>query len=260
VASPSLLATARSAAATWNLSRTGVRWRRTRGRADVTIAITPGLGVPGRALLAADARGIHRAKIQISPTVASLARSPAERRFLRTLALVHEMGHAMGLDHDTRFCATMQPTYLVGSPAHCDLPEENWRFRCRLLEPDDLAGAGRLFGGSGRIRGPEFCDLVAAPPGAAAATVTARPTGGAEISWRTPADGGLEAVRVLRGTTCPTGPDDRRAQEVDVVRALPGATQKLVDPGAPPNACYAVITLAQFNRPGPVATAQLGSA
>ena len=254
------MTTARSAAATWNLSRTGVRWRRTRGEANVTIAITPGLGVPGRALLAADRRGIHAAKIQISPTVADLARSPAERRFLRTLAVVHEMGHAMGLDHDKRFCATMQPTYLVGSPAHCDLPQQTWRFRCRLLEPDDLTGAQRLFGGGMRIRGPEFCDLVPAPAAAAAAHATPRPGGGADITWTTPGSGDLEAVRVLRGATCPAGPGAPGAEDVGVIRAQPGAAQRIVDPHATPGTCYAVVTVGQFNRPGPAATALLGSA
>lgn len=257
VASPSLDATARRAAATWNLSGTGVRWRRARDKADVTIAVTPGLGVPGRALLAADAHHIRRAKIQIAPGAGSLGRSPAERRFVRTLALVHEMGHAMGLDHDTRFCATMEPLYVIGSPAHCDLPEEPWQYRCRLLEPDDLTGARRLFGGHIRVRGPEFCDLVAAPKAADDLSAAARPGGGADISWRTPAADDLEAVRVLRGAVCPSGPDDPRAEEVAMVRPLPGTTQRIADPRGAPGTCYAVTTVGAFERPGATVTTTL---
>ena len=222
-----------------------------------TIAVTPGLGVPGRALLAADNRRIYRAKIQIAPSAGDLARSPAERRFVKTLAIVHEMGHAMGLDHDTRFCATMQPLYVIGSPRHCKLPDETWRFRCRLLEPDDLTGARRLFGGRIRVRGAEFCDLVPAPAAVQDVVATARPGVGAEISWRTPTDDDVEGVRVLRGARCPSGPNDPQAEEVGIVRAFRGTAQKVVDSQSAPGTCYAVMTLGELNRPSAPATATL---
>ena len=221
----------------------------------MTIAVTSGLGVPGRAQLAADGRRIYAAKIQIAPTAGDLARSPAERRFVRTLAVVHEMGHVMGLDHDTRFCATMQPIYRIGSPAHCALPDETWRFRCRLLEPDDLTGARRLFGGRPRVRGPEFCALAAAPDAVQDAVAAPRPGGGTELSWRTPTGDDVVGIRVLRGDTCPTGPADPRAEEVAIVRAQRGTSQRIADAAGTPGACYAVMTLGEFNRPSTLVSA-----
>ena len=228
VASPSLASIARRAAATWNLSGAGVRWKRTSGRANVTIAITPSLDVPGRALLSSDGRRIYAAKIQIAPTAGDLARSPAERRFVRTLAVVHEMGHVMGLDHDTRFCATMQPVYRIGSPRECNLPDETWRFRCRLLEPDDLTGARRLFGGRPRVRGPEFCPLAAEPAPVTDGVAAPRPGGGADISWRTPSGEDVVAIRVLRGSTCrpaPPTPRPRRSRSSARCAEAPSASR-----------------------------------
>jgi hypothetical protein len=165
----------------------------------------------------------------------------------------------MGLDHDTRFCATMEPVYIVGAPAHCRRPPEVWRFRCRLLEPDDLTGARHLFGGHGRglTRGPEFCDLVPAPASAADIAVAPRQGGGAEISWTTPAGAGVEGVRVLRGKVCPEGPEDPRAVEVTAVAAEPGTRQTAVDGRATAGACYAVVTIGAFQRPGAEITAAL---
>jgi matrixin len=74
-------------------------------------------------------------------------------RYTMALVVAHELGHVLGLDHEDRFCATMN-SYLF---EHCPTaPEGMWV--CRLLRADDVRGAVRLYGGTVRaIRGPEFC-------------------------------------------------------------------------------------------------------
>jgi len=74
-----------------------------------------------------------------------------------TLVLAHELGHVLGLDHEDRFCATMNSYLLDGHPEYCSAaPAGKWI--CRLLRTDDVRGAVSLYGGTVRpIRGPEFC-------------------------------------------------------------------------------------------------------
>ena len=71
--------------------------------------------------------------------------------------MAHELGHVLGLDHEDRFCATMNSYLLDGHPEYCPAaPAGKWI--CRLLRTDDVRGAVRLYGGTVRpIRGPEFC-------------------------------------------------------------------------------------------------------
>jgi hypothetical protein len=78
-------------------------------------------------------------------------------RYTMALVVAHEFGHVLGLDHEDRFCATMN-SYLDGNhPKACPAaPDGMWV--CRLLRADDVRGAVKLYGGTVRaIRGPEFC-------------------------------------------------------------------------------------------------------
>ena len=78
-------------------------------------------------------------------------------RYSMALVLTHELGHVLGLDHEDRFCATMNSYLVNGHPEHCPAaPAGSWI--CRLLRTDDIRGAVSFYGGSVRpIRGPEFC-------------------------------------------------------------------------------------------------------
>src|SRR5437764_3758083 len=52
--------------------------------------------------------------------------------------IAHELGHILGLGHETRRCATMEP--LVWT--HCNQQAKgDWQYRCRIVQPDDVAGA-----------------------------------------------------------------------------------------------------------------------
>jgi hypothetical protein len=80
-------------------------------------------------------------------------------------ALAHELGHVLGLVHESRGCAAMNPTFSDRGPGLCT-PVERWEWRCRLLEYDDVAGAIALYGGTVRTPRAPACPLyraIAAP-------------------------------------------------------------------------------------------------
>lgn len=86
--------------------------------------------------------------------------NPARGLFPKVLTIVaaHELGHVLGLNHSTK-CATMDPSV----DQSCKQPRHLWQFICRVLQPDDIAGAVARYGGHARAPGPEFCDYFPAP-------------------------------------------------------------------------------------------------
>ncbi len=80
-------------------------------------------------------------------------------------ALAHEFGHVLGLQHESRACAAMNPTFSQFGPGECE-PVKRWEWRCRLLEHDDVAGAVAVYGGTTRAGGAAACLLYGAiaPP------------------------------------------------------------------------------------------------
>lgn len=61
-------------------------------------------------------------------------------------AVAHELGHVLGLTHEARGCALMNPTGSWRGASLC-APAEQWTWRCGLLEEDDVRGAVALYGG-----------------------------------------------------------------------------------------------------------------
>ena len=78
-------------------------------------------------------------------------------RYEMALIVAHELGHVLGLDHETRTCATMNPTVGNDHTTSCPAPPAGM-WTCRLLQPDDARGAVSLYGGIVRPwRGSTFC-------------------------------------------------------------------------------------------------------
>lgn len=78
-------------------------------------------------------------------------------RYEMALIVAHELGHVLGLDHEFRQCATMNPSVGDDHTTLCPAPPAG-EWTCRLLQPDDVRGAVALYGGSVRAwRGSPFC-------------------------------------------------------------------------------------------------------
>ena len=83
-------------------------------------------------------------------------------RFWAAHVMAHELGHVLGLLHEDRYCALMNSKGSLRGGAAC-APEPVWDWRCRLLEPDDEAGAVAIYGGTPRAASAqEVCPLYAA--------------------------------------------------------------------------------------------------
>ena len=85
--------------------------------------------------------------------------SPYCNSYMAALAIAHELGHVLGLGHETRGCALMNSKTTLHGPLLCPKAEP-WQWWCRLLTPDDVAGAIALYGGAARPESdPRDCDL-----------------------------------------------------------------------------------------------------
>jgi hypothetical protein len=92
--------------------------------------------------------------------------SPYCNSYQAAESLAHEFGHVLGLGHETRGCAAMNPVGTLQGPDLC--PKAwRWQWRCRLLTADDVAGAIAIYGGAAAPQtGPRDCNLypaIAAP-------------------------------------------------------------------------------------------------
>ena len=100
-------------------------------------------------------------------------RSPYCNSYMAARSLAHEFGHVLGLGHETRGCALMNPSGALQGPLLCP-KAKLWQWRCRLLTPDDVAGAIALYGGTAKPQtGPTDCDLYAGIATPTGLTVTA---------------------------------------------------------------------------------------
>jgi hypothetical protein len=187
-------------------------------------------------------------------------RSPYCNSYAAAQLLAHEFGHVLGLGHETRGCAAMNPVNTLQGPAYCP-KAERWQWRCRLLTPDDVAGAVALYGGSVRAqRGPGNCNLyssIAAPTKLSVAATSVshqfkvsfrRPSASPAMpsflsSFRTAREAFVAAVS---SAGCPTNPSSEQRTAWD---ARPGTMEDTVRSFPAGKSCVSVWAVDSFGRP-----------
>lgn len=239
----------KAAAAAWNASGVRVRFKATssRRRADVRIVTGPRRSGPsGDAHLGYYSRSRVRLNAFDPGT-----RDPTWLAYAMQVVVAHELGHVLGLRHVTRPCSVMN----YGRDEKCPKPPAAWQLRCRLLEPDDVRGAIRRYGGRARPYAQEFCDYAAAPTPPEGLVMTYDPAAQVfNLSWTNAANPYLFAVQwVVQYGSCATAPTGAGAQ------TAPGPATG-VNPGAGARGSYCVSMWTQdrFNRLAGPATAWVG--
>jgi hypothetical protein len=137
-----------TAAYAWNASGANIRFvKASRSNAKVLLGIR-WYRVAGDAHVHLSGGAIVRAEVGIQT---------GHDRYEMALIVAHELGHVLGLDHETATCATMNPAVGNDHTTRCPAPPAGM-WTCRLLQPDDVRGAVSLYGGSVRSwRGSSFC-------------------------------------------------------------------------------------------------------
>lgn len=178
--------------------------------------------------------------------------------------MTHELGHVLGLQHEDRACAAMNAVGNLHGGKEC-APGPVWDWRCRLLEPDDIAGAVAAYGGTARRATlPELCPLYRAinRPAALAARYD-QASGVIVLTFKRPAEPAVPAFLIPspwrgRPTYTVAGPL-RSCSSADTATATrwawhakPGGTETFTTPATPGTWCYAVWALDTLGRPSPL--------
>jgi hypothetical protein len=239
----------------WNSSGARVRFvAARRARAELLIEHFP--KVPCTTNAQASVGYQERARIYVFQLDQS---SPYCNSLMAVQTVAHELGHVLGLGHETRGCARMNPDGGLQGPSLCP-QAKRWQWRCRLLTPDDVAGAVALYGGVVRPqRGPLDCDdyVGIRAPTRVAVAWTGTPHE-VRVSFRRPPSVAVPAFLSVQGNTqesfvaaatanrCDT---DARAHPREVWRTAPGGMQTMVMALAQGTHCLTVWAVDSFGRP-----------
>ena len=248
-----------TAVRSWNSSGANIRFVATsRSGADVVLThfTTSACSSPGRLGEATVGYGRHSV-VYLNPRIDS---STTCNSLTTAVAVAHELGHVLGLEHETRRCAVMNPHATVFGPEHCSHHGLTWR--CHLLTADDVAGAIRLYGGSMTpFSGPEECPMyepISPPTGlratsrpdqaalALAFTRPAEPVVPAfieRILWKVSPSGGRSSYAYGRyADRCPDRPSFRAARRI-AWRVGVGGSESIYTP-TPPRGVYCYVVWA----------------
>lgn len=179
---------------------------------------------------------------------------------------VHEFGHILGLGHEHRACAIMQPILDEG----CGIGRRGWLGLCPdPLEPDDVRGAVSLYGGREPTFHERVCVISPLPGNPRKVSVALTDGNGASVlRWKNPAgvtlkpghyidryalDGNptVEAYQIQGSRSgCPSTHGDVLARELTHA----GNRTKVTLPLPPGSWCITVRALDLFDRLGPATT------
>jgi hypothetical protein len=244
----------KKAVAAWNTSGADVRFVPTSaGQAEVRIQLGPvptgacGFGTYG------DQGNAH-----VNLTGGLICGSGA----IAVEIIAHELGHVLGLGHETHKCALMNAIGGVLGLCHHLAPLGFSQYLCDPLQPDDIAGAIALYGGKSRKVTHAACDAWS-PLGAPASLTVS----GNLVQWRdAPASKALipglgavhpspEVVLAVAQGHCPADPTEDGF--IARVAAKPGQQQTYTMATLTPGQyCIALWTQDLLQRHSALATAQ----
>ena len=148
----------------------------------------------------------------------------------------HEIGHALGLGHEDRRCSTMVSNNGSGA-RRC---RAAWLRRCRVVQPDDIRGLVRYYGGKAAsvTRTTRAACGDRRPARAGALTVVADPAGTVATAtlWAR-GSGGRALVVGRRKDACPASPVDKRGAYFYAAAGAP-LVPAFAQQAAPGRWCY----------------------
>ena len=233
----------KKAAAAWNNSGANVKWKPvSRSQAKVQIKITPSLPTQGLATTNGTS-----AVIEVQGDLLTQFPPKQNSEAITVAILAHEMGHVMGLGHEPRKCATMNANLWSG----CSFADEPWEYRCRPLEPDDVRGGVKAFGGRPKDLRKPFCALGKAP-NAVTDFLAAYDgdLGQVVLTWGLPGQKPPKDLTIYRGKRngpCPDAKGKDSNTEFNE-RAADGRVKDFVSGGG--TFCYRAVSLNEYSRPG----------
>ena len=172
--------------------------------------------------------------------------------------------------HEDHYCAAMNATGSMRGGKECE-PKLPWAWRCRLLEPDDIAGVAAIYGGHPRpVRPQPLCDLygpMQAPRDASATHTTG--SSAVALTFARPPEPSIPAFAMpspwqprdsfvisAPARTCPSlDPLSDAVFHVPHWRwhAKPGQMETFETPAVRGRSCYAIWATDRLGRPSAVA-------